>query len=104
MRWFQYVLAYASGFFLADFVPHFVSAVLGMRFPSPFSDPPAVGLSSPEINVLVAFVYLAVAYALFRRSKVQFSDAAGMSAVYLGMLSCGVILSVVISANENLNL
>ena len=41
----------AGAALLANAVPHGVSAVQGRAFPSPFGDPPGVGLSSPTVNV-----------------------------------------------------
>jgi hypothetical protein len=36
---------------LVNAVPHGVSGVLGRPFPSPFGDPPGVGMSPPLVNV-----------------------------------------------------
>lgn len=41
----------AGAALLVNAVPHGVAAVQGTPFPSPFSDPPGVGLSSPAVNV-----------------------------------------------------
>ncbi|HEY6561962.1 MAG TPA: hypothetical protein VI072_32065 [Polyangiaceae bacterium] len=62
------VLAYLfGGAFFANFVPHFVSGVLGRTFPTPFASPPFRGRSSPRVNVLYGLGNLAVAYALLLR-------------------------------------
>ncbi len=37
---------------LVNSVPHSVNAVSGRPFPTPFADPPGVGLSPPSVNVL----------------------------------------------------
>ncbi len=52
MKWYHYLAAFFSGVFFANAIPHFVHGVSGDPFPSPFSNPPGVGLSSPTINVL----------------------------------------------------
>lgn len=63
-----YLLAYFfSGVFFANFVPHFVSGVLGRKFPTPFASPPFRGLSSPHANVLYGVGNLTLAYALLLR-------------------------------------
>ncbi|MCC9204497.1 hypothetical protein [Arthrobacter sp. zg-Y769] len=41
-----------AGILLANAVPHGVSAVQGKRFPTPFANPPGVGLSGPMANAL----------------------------------------------------
>ncbi len=66
MLW-QSVACFFGGVFLANFVPHFVSGVLGRTFPTPFASPPFRGPSSPHVNVLYGLSNLAVAYALLSR-------------------------------------
>lgn len=58
---------FLAGVFFANFVPHFVSGVLGRSFPTPFASPPFRGLSSPPVNVLYGLCHLALAYALLSR-------------------------------------
>jgi hypothetical protein len=64
MLWFHFPAYFFAGAFSANFVPHFVSGVLGRTFPTPFASPPFRGQSSPPVNVLYALFNLAVAYAL----------------------------------------
>ena len=66
MQWYQYLAAFWAGTFLSNFVPHFVHGVSGNRFPSPFSNPRGIGLSSPIINVGWALFNLVVGYLLFQ--------------------------------------
>lgn len=67
MPWFHLVAYLFAGTFFANFVPHFVSGVLGRSFPTPFASPPFRGLSSPPVNVSYGLCNLAVAYALLSR-------------------------------------
>ena len=67
MAWFHFLAYLLAGAFLANFVPHFVSGVLGRTFPTPFASPPFRGLSSSPVNVLYGLCNLAVAYALLSR-------------------------------------
>jgi len=67
MPWFHLPAYFLAGAFLANFVPHFVSGVLGRALQSPFASPPFRGLSSPRVNVLWGLCNLAVAYALLSR-------------------------------------
>ncbi|MFZ5439981.1 MAG: hypothetical protein ACOZQL_08220 [Myxococcota bacterium] len=64
MSWHQYPAHFVGGACCANFVPHFVSGVLGRRFPTPFASPPFRGLSSSRVNVLYALLNLALAWAL----------------------------------------
>lgn len=64
MLWSQFPAYFFAGAFFANFVPHFVSGVLGRTFPTPFASPPFRGQSSSRVNVLYGLCNLAVAYAL----------------------------------------
>ena len=64
MAWFPFPAYFFGGAFFANFVPHFVSGVLGRTFPTPFASPPFRGQSSPRVNVLYGLCNLVVAYAL----------------------------------------
>jgi hypothetical protein len=67
MPWVQLLAYFFAGAFFANFVPHFVSGVLGRSFPTPFASPPFRGLSSSRVNVLYGLGNLIVAYALLAR-------------------------------------
>ena len=67
MVWFHLLAYFFSGVFAANFVPHFVSGVLGRKFPTPFSSPPFRGQSSPQANVLYGVCNLSLAYSLLLR-------------------------------------
>jgi hypothetical protein len=67
MLWSHFPAYFFAGAFCANFVPHFVSGVLGRTFPTPFATPPFRGQSSPRVNVLYGLCNLAVAYTLLMR-------------------------------------
>jgi putative Ca2+/H+ antiporter (TMEM165/GDT1 family) len=67
MPWFHFTAYVFAGTFFANFVPHFVSGVLGRTFPTPFASPPFRGSSSSHVNVAYGLCNLAVAYALLSR-------------------------------------
>jgi hypothetical protein len=67
MLWFHFPAYFFGGAFFANFVPHFVSGVLGRTFPTPFASPPFRGLSSSRVNVLYGLCNLTLAYALLLR-------------------------------------
>jgi len=56
MAWYVYLAHFVAGAFLANGVPHFVHGISGKRFQSPFASPPAVGESSPLVNVIWGLV------------------------------------------------
>ena len=64
MLWFHFPAYFFGGALFANFVPHFVSGVLGRTFPTPFASPPFRGLSSSRVNVLYGLCNLAFAYTL----------------------------------------
>src|SRR3954463_6350026 len=65
MPWYNVVACFLGGIFLANFFPHFIAGMSGVRFYTPFAKPPFRGLSSPVVNVLYALSNLAMAYVLF---------------------------------------
>ena len=75
-----------GGAFFANFVPHFVSGVLGRKFPTPFASPPFRGLSPPPVNVLYGLGNLAVAYTLLSRV----GDFEPRSALHAGAFGLGL--------------
>jgi hypothetical protein len=64
MPWHVVAACFFGGLFLANFCPHFIAGVSGVRFFTPFATPPFRGLSSPVVNVLYALFNLSIAYAL----------------------------------------
>jgi hypothetical protein len=64
MPWHNVAAGFFGGVFLANFFPHFIAGMSGVRFYTPFATPPFRGLSSPIVNMLYALVNLAVAYGL----------------------------------------
>jgi hypothetical protein len=67
MPWSHLAAYFFAGALFANFVPHFVSGVLGRAFPTPFASPPFRGLSSSHVNVSYGLCNLAFAYTLLSR-------------------------------------
>lgn len=86
MLWFCFPAYFFAGAFFANFVPHFVSGVLGRTFPTPFASPPFRGPSSARVNVLYGLCNLAVAYALL----LHVGDFEPRSALQAGALGLGL--------------
>ena len=93
MKWYHYLAAFSAGFFLANVVPHFVNGVSGNQFPSPFGDPPGVGLSSPTTNVIWGLINLVIGYLLFRAGKVSSSSIVTIILLFLGITVCALMCS-----------
>ena len=75
---------------LVNAVPHGVSGVQGRPFPSPFGDPPGVGMSSPAVNVGWSAAN-AIAGVLFLRRGVR-SPAETLGAA-VGAVAMAVVIS-----------
>ena len=74
MGWQDYVAYFFGGMFVVNAVPHFVSGVMGRRFPSPFASPPGKGESSAMVNVLWGAFNLVIGY-LLGVSRGRFFDS-----------------------------
>jgi hypothetical protein len=96
MLWFHFVAYFFAGAFFANFVPHFVSGVLGRRFPTPFASPPFRGLSSSRVNILYGVCNLAVAYTLLS----QVGDFEPQSPIEAGLFGLGLTLWAVMIARS----
>jgi hypothetical protein len=92
MDWLDLVSYFIGGFFFCNAIPHYVSAVIGHPFQSPFAKPPGEGLSSSTINVLWGFANLAIAYLLICRvGDFSLRSTADVAALGLGFLLMGLI-------------
>ncbi|MBX3233418.1 MAG: hypothetical protein KIT84_37605 [Labilithrix sp.] len=94
MAWFHLVAHSFSGAFSANFVPHFVSGVLGRTFPTPFASPPFRGQSSSGVNVLYGLGNLGVAYALLMRvGDFEPRNAVDAGAFGLGLAAWSLLIT-----------
>ncbi len=94
LKWYHYIAAFFSGAFIANFIPHFVNGVSGDPFPSPFSNPPGVGLSSPLVNVVWALLNLLIGYLLFRGSKMNATTKILLIVFFVGFSLMSINLGV----------
>ncbi len=94
MHWYNYLVCFLGGVFLANSLPHLINGMSGRAFQSPFAKPPGKGLSSSTVNVLWGFFNLAVAYVLiFRQGSFSIHDIGQVAAVGLGMLAISLNLA-----------
>jgi hypothetical protein len=94
MIWYEYIACFFAGMFLANVVPHFVHGISGDPFPTPFSHPPGIGLSSPTVNVVWALFNLAAGYILFRAGKVSSESGSALVIFFAGIVAISIISSV----------
>ena len=98
-KWYHWALAPLSGALLANAVPHYVNGMSGNEFPTPFADPPTVGLSSPVTNTVWGFSNLAAGYALLRYTRSRTGSTTALPVVILaGALAFSVFLSRTVGA------
>ena len=95
MKWYHYIACFFAGVFLANTVPHYVSGVMGDRFPSPFANPPGKGLSSPTVNVVWGLANLVIGYILFRVGRVSQANKWSLLAFFAGIVVISIQLSIV---------
>ncbi len=93
MKWYHYLAAFAAGFFLTNTLPHLTQGVTGQSFPTPFSDPPGKGLSSPLVNVLWGCPNVLVGYLFWRVSGAHTKHGRAMLTLFIGVLTASVMLS-----------
>ena len=94
MHWYHLPAYFLAGAFLANFVPHFVSGVLGRALPSPFASPPFRGLSSARVNVLWGLCNLALAYTLLSHvGTFEPKRALDVCALGLGLAAMSLVLA-----------
>ena len=92
-KWYHYLIAFIAGALFVNVVPHFVNGVAGRPFPSPFSDPPGIGLSSPVLNIVWATTNFLLAYAFVHFGKLgQRSSRLGIG-YFFGALSMSLYLA-----------
>ena len=97
--WYHWALAPLSGALLSNAVPHFVNGMSGNEFPTPFADPPTVGLSSPVTNAVWGLTNAAAGYAVLRFTRSRVGSSALLPAtVFGGALLFSIFLSRTVGA------
>lgn len=83
-----------AGMLLFNAIPHLVNGISGNAFPTPFANPPGKGLSAPEINVIWAFLNLALGWKLAAISLRRYKTPLNKILFVSGAVSISLILSV----------
>ena len=94
MKWYHYLACFFAGAFIANMVPHFIHGISGDSFPSPFSNPPGKGLSSPTVNVLWGLGNLIIGYILFKVGRVSHENKSTLLVFFVGILCMSIMLSI----------
>ena len=94
MKWYQYIAVFFSGAFFANAIPHFVNGISGDYFPTPFADPPGIGLSSPLTNVLWAMLNIVMGYALMKYSSATDKNRLAVILFFSGITLMSILLSI----------
>jgi hypothetical protein len=97
MPWHDVAACFFGGLLLANFFPHFIAGMSGVRFYTPFATPPFRGLSSPVVNMVYALFNLALAYALLvllGSLELQRVPQVAVSAAGFGLASIFIARSV----------
>ncbi len=95
MKWYNYVLCFFAGLFIANTVPHFIHGISGDQFPTPFATPPGKGLSSPTVNVLWGLTNLVIGYLLYRAGKISKTNWGTIIIFFAGIAAMSIMLSFV---------
>jgi hypothetical protein len=90
----NYVANFFAGAFLCNCIPHLVSGLLGMPFPTPFAHPRGVGNSSPVVNFLWGFSNFLAGGFLLWRQPVAFGTGASGWVMVAGAVCLGLHLSI----------
>jgi hypothetical protein len=99
LNWYNYIVCFFAGMFLANVVPHFVHGISGNPFPTPFAHLQGKELSSPIVNVAWALVNLIVGWVLFRVGKVS-SDNGALVAFFVGIIALSLWLSFLFTKRQ----
>jgi hypothetical protein len=94
MEWYYYVASFFAGAFFANTVPHFVHGISGNKFPTPFSNPSGIGLSSSTTNVVWALVNLVLGYWLFIISKTDNAHPLSLLVFFAGISLFSIFMSI----------
>jgi len=94
MKWYHYIACFFAGAFLANMVPHFIHGISGDSFPSPFSDPPGKGLSSPIVNVVWGLGNLVIGYILLKAGRVSQANKWTVLVFFIGIVCMSIMLSI----------
>lgn len=89
----QLLASFFAGVFFANMVPHFVHGISGNSFPTPFSKPRGIGLSSPTTNVVWGLFNGIVGYLLAKAGHLDMGQCQPVIAFIIGTALISIMLS-----------
>lgn len=92
-KWYHYILGFLAGFFLTNFLPHYICGITGRPFPTPFATPPGVGLSAPVTNLLWALINLVIGGLFLYYSRINQHGKRVWVPFFLGFLAMSFVLA-----------
>lgn len=95
MAWYHFIAYFFAGVLLSNAVPHYVMAVCGRKFPTPFAKPPGKGESSPMVNSIWGMANFTVGFLLLQVG--QFSMGLNLSTLTMAL---GAILMSIMLAKH----
>ena len=93
MKWYNFIACFLLGVFVVNSIPHFLHGISGDHFPTPFANPPGKGLSSPQVNVIWAFVNMAMALFMVKFSRISWTNKWSIGIFVLGFVVMSIRLS-----------
>jgi hypothetical protein len=102
MEWYNYLAGFLSGGFLANFVPHFVNGISGNRFPTPFSKPHGIGLSSPTLNVIWALINLLLSFLFYKLAGISMEKHLSLVIFFSGIATLSIFSSKQFSKKDKM--
>ena len=92
--WIALLTNFLGAAFLVNGIPHFVMAMTGQKFPSPFANPPGRGDSPPLANIVWGWINFALAAVLLIYVRpLDIHDGAHMAAAVAG----AVLMSIAVA-------
>jgi hypothetical protein len=85
---------FIAGLLFCNGIPHLVSGLCGIPFPTPFSKPPTVAKSSPTVNFLWGTGNVFAAAFILLKRLVFAESTAGLLAFAIGFAVAGTVLSL----------
>jgi hypothetical protein len=90
----NYIAIFFAGAFLCNCIPHLVSGLRGVPFPTPFAKPRGVGDSSPIANFLWGMFNFIIGVYLLSRRTVTVELNPSFVTLVIGALAMGTFLSL----------
>ncbi len=89
--------SFFAGTFLVNGIPHFFHGISGNMFPTPFAEPPAVGLSPALLNTIWGLLNFALGVILLRPAKLRDKNKLNVTLFIIACIAMSISLSILFS-------